>query len=227
MTICPIFISDPEHPGRYERALKDWLLVYERSGTSMPVLVATDTDGFHGLLGIMPGRMADIPEVFPFAIDAPHCTHPLHRVGWLRSLAIERFAPCVVVDLDLWIMGDISALEDCEAPIAAVPDAGGYGYDGVPGWTSDTVEINAGLIVANDPAVARRYRELHEQILGGTRFGLMPSIEQVIWSIVLREAGGQMLDREYNWSRTFGGRPIEHKTWHEHGPTKWRGDEAE
>lgn len=204
MIVSPLYFNPDAHPV-WEAMLLTWLRYYADSGNPYEIVLTTDSKTH------IPSHLRAIrtPD------HATYCRSALNKSGWLKAAAARALWPCMVIDLDAFVIGSLEGLALMKTPISLGRDASTRSY---PTWPEASPELNSGVLLVNDARVADLYFTIWRQKV--KEFGHIAMFDQLIWSAIQRTLNGSTYAPEFNWSHWWPLGPELPKVHHFHGQSK-------
>lgn len=141
----------------------------------------------------------------------------LNKVGWLKHQAYDILGKCVVMDIDAILKKSIDDLSGLQEPIAMSPDEGtSKDWPWAIDWPVAKRKYNAGVLYLNSGGISKRFRELWNEY--SDRYLHITYFDEIIFSAILTEMGGKVLNTEYNTS--WNGQDEDVKVMHFSGTRK-------
>jgi hypothetical protein len=208
----PFFGKDP----RFLKLLAYWFELHAASETKVPAIVITDDNDLPGF---------PVLRVDTFPLQTVMRGHPFDRKGAIIVAALPLLGPFLACDVDAFPEKDPERLMSRlpEVGIATVEDD--WTRPITMHWNDGavTVQQNAGVMWFGDVKaradVRRHY--LREFFRMGAEFKADDWREQLAWSAVAWQMGGNQMDARLNWSRLKPANP-DAVIVHVHGPDKWK-----
>lgn len=166
-----------------------WQYYYDKSGSrSRPCLLLDNK--------------TSVPDFWKYDhIVVEDCMpHPykdvLNKVGWMKHQAFDLLGKCVVMDVDAILKLSIDDLSSLPNQIAMAPDPGTYRkWPWCDEWPSARFKYNAGVLYMNSGAISGMFKEMW---LKYTKHIDITYFDEIIFSAILHEMSGKVLDTEYN-----------------------------